>query len=156
MKMSTYMNHELIFFFYAMGTGVSLLLIYDLIRIFRRLIPHKGMTISVIDFFYWIFAGFYLFAMIYCKNDGIIRGYAILGVFAGMYFYHCTISRYLVNFGVKILGFPVKIVKNLLKRLIFVTRRCKIRAYLKKLGSFLKKGLRSSEKGNSCEESKEK
>ncbi len=123
------MNHELLLFFCSMGVGASLLFVYDWIRILRKLILHSGMTAAVVDFIYWIAAGIYMFTMMYQKNDGIIRSYAILGILAGMAFYHFSISEAFVSLSVKAISFPIKIVKKPLKRLRFVTRRVKITIY---------------------------
>ncbi len=152
------MNHELLLFFCSMGAGASLLFIYDWIRILRKLIPHKSVTVAVVDFCYWIAGGIYIFAMMYQKNDGIIRSYAMLGILTGMALYHFSISEAFVKLSVKVIGFPIKIVKKPLKRLRSSIIRVKITIYAFVNGhrESWKKRLDKVGKGKSHKESEEK
>lgn len=47
-------------FLRAFFTGMLLCGIYEALRIFRRLIRHHPLFVSVEDFIYWLFAGFFL------------------------------------------------------------------------------------------------
>lgn len=123
------MNHELLLFFCSMGTGICLLFVYDWIRILRKLFPHSSTVVSVVDFSYWIAGGIYIFSMMYRKNDGIIRSYAILGVLLGMTLYRVVFSEVFVNSLVKLLKIPIEFVKTIVKRLIFAVRSCRMTLY---------------------------
>ena len=52
-------------FLRAFFTGMLLCGIYEALRIFRRLIRHHPLFVSVEDFIYWLFAGFFLFGEIF-------------------------------------------------------------------------------------------
>lgn len=132
------MNHELLLFFCSMGTGAGLLFVYDWIRIVRKLIRHSPHAVSAADLLYWIAAGIFIFAVMYCQNDGIIRSYAMLGIGCGMALYHKIVGEKFVRFMEAAIKFPIKILKKPLKRLLFVIRRCNItlhRACRRRLGS---------------------
>lgn len=124
--MSTYMNHELLLFFCSMATGVGLLFFYDWIRIVRSIIHHSPRVVSAVDLLYWIVAGIFIFAVMYCQNDGMIRSYAMFGIVLGMLFYHKIVGKKFVHLMVCVIKFPIKILKKPVKRLIFVVERCKI------------------------------
>ena len=66
-------------------TGAALLLVYDLLRIMRRLVSHKSWVTGVEDLLFWIGSAIALFAMLYRENSGYIRGFAIGGVLVGMF-----------------------------------------------------------------------
>lgn len=88
---------ELQFFLISILWGGILMLAYDVLRILRRMIPHDSFFIALEDFFFWVIASLFIFAMIYKVNDGIIRGFSALGVVLGGVLYHYSISDFLVR-----------------------------------------------------------
>ena len=78
---------ELQFFFRAFVWGILMMVLYDLIRIFRRLIRHSVLAVAVEDVLYWIVCGILIFRMLYLENSGAIRGFAIAAVVLGMILY---------------------------------------------------------------------
>ena len=135
------MNHELLLFFCSMGAGAGLLFFYDWIRIVRNLIRHSPGAVSAVDLLYWIMAGVFIFVVMYCKNDGIIRSYAILGIVIGMAVYHRIVGESFVRFMVSVIKFPIKILKKPAKRLIFIIGRCNITLHraCRRLGSSIRR-----------------
>ncbi len=104
---------ELDFFAVSFLLGIFLVLVYDCLRIFRRLVRHGTVWISLEDLCYWIVTAFAIFAMLYQKNDGLIRGFSIGGVVLGMLLYNQFISRYTVPFIVRFLEKIIHIVKKI-------------------------------------------
>lgn len=98
MTVSENIFHELDFFAVSFALGIVLVLVYDCLRIFRRLVRHGVVWISLEDLCYWIFTAFVIFAMLYQKNDGLIRGFSIGGIVLGMLLYNQMISRYTVKY----------------------------------------------------------
>lgn len=94
--MSPGILQELEFFGLALLRGILILAIYDVLRIFRRIVPHRVWSISVEDVLYWIGTAFLIFQLLYRENDGAVRGYALLAVAVGMLLYHQTVSNWLV------------------------------------------------------------
>lgn len=95
-------------FLLAASTGIGMLFVYDLFRIFRRVAKHGTTWIAIEDMFFWVGCAFWLFRLMYRQNDGNIRGFVILGVFAGMLIYSLGCSRFIVRGGTAILRFIVK------------------------------------------------
>lgn len=104
--------HELDFFAVSFVLGMLLVPVYDCLRIFRRIVRHGVFWISLEDFIYWIATAFAVFAMLYRKNDGLIRGFSIGGVVLGMLLYNRFVSRYTVRCIVCVLEKIIQFVKK--------------------------------------------
>lgn len=132
---------ELQFFAFSLLRGILILLIYDLIRIFRRVVPHGAAAIALEDILYWLLTAFLIFQLLYRENDGTIRGYALLAVGLGMLVYYRTLSKFLVNALAwilnKILSFLLKPVRVVCRKIVQVSRVA-ARFYKKKLKNKLK------------------
>ena len=75
-------------------TGVGLMVVYDLLRFLRLVIPHKPLWTGAEDFCFWIYAGVMTFGLLYEMNEGVIRGYAVAVVLLGMLLYDRICSRF--------------------------------------------------------------
>lgn len=114
----------------AILSGAVITIIYDVLRIFRRVISHGNLWIGIEDFIFWLWAAFWIFSVLYRENDGNLRMYTMIAMGAGMLLYHQTISEPVV----RILG---KILKRLLKILLYPIKMLKI--YIIFFGKKLKK-----------------
>lgn len=112
MKISTEIIKEADVLVISLIMGMILLMVYDLIRIFRRLVPHGTLWVGIEDVLFWIAGAMALFAMLYQENSGYIRGFVIGGVLVGMLLYNLLLSRLVVKISVLIL-----------KKIIFVVSR---------------------------------
>ena len=86
-------------FVLAVPVGAALLFVYDLVRIVRRVVRHGTAGIAVEDMIFWIVSAFLLFGFMYRQNEGVIRGFIILGAFFGMIIYRIFFSRRVVAGG---------------------------------------------------------
>lgn len=82
----------------AFFSGAFITIVYDMIRIFRRLISHGNFLIGVEDFLFWIWTAVWSFSVLYRENDGNLRMYTLLFMAVGMVIYHKTLSAPLVGF----------------------------------------------------------
>lgn len=114
--------------------GALITVVYDLIRIFRRVVAHGNFWIGVEDFLFWIWTSLWIFSVLYRENDGSFRMYTILAMVLGMVFYHRTMSEPLVN-----------VIGKTLKKVVFLVgwpiKRMKI--YISFWGKKLKKRIQS-------------
>ena len=62
-------------FLRAFFSGMFLCGVYEVLRLFRRIIRHHSIVVSAEDFLYWLFCGFYLFGEIFQTSSGEIRWY---------------------------------------------------------------------------------
>jgi spore cortex biosynthesis protein YabQ len=109
---------ELRFFLVSILSGAILLAVYDIFRIFRRLIKHDSFFIALEDLIFWVGAGLFIFAMMFKENDGIIRGFSIMGMAIGMVLYHFVFSDRIVNL-------ITKLIRLLFSPFVFVYKKVK-------------------------------
>lgn len=92
--MSIHIQYEAWLLVLSFLTGIGLMIVYDLLRVIRLVIRHREIWMGVEDVAYWIYASLMTFTLLYRENDGIIRAYVIVAVFAGMAFYDVSVSRF--------------------------------------------------------------
>lgn len=97
--------------------GISLMLLYDILRVARIVLPHQDFLLGVEDILYWLLVSASAFLMLYNQNDGIIRWYAVAAIALGMILFHNCISRHAVPFIGRVLKLPVDFIGKVLKRL---------------------------------------
>lgn len=93
----------------SFGFGILLMLLYDILRIFRRMTRHKTFLLAVEDVIYWMICAVGIFAMLYRENDGLLRWFVLAGVAVGMLLENRYISPIVVKVFVKILRFILRI-----------------------------------------------
>ncbi len=134
-------------FLYGIFCGSCLLLTYDMLRIWRRVVKHGVVWMAVEDVIYWCFCACVIFAMLYRQNDGRIRGFVMLAIALGMLLYHFCFSRHVLKGGVAVLRGVIKVLHAVCKVLfapeIFVCKKiskmCK--KQLKKVWKAIRMGL---------------
>ncbi|MCD7982418.1 MAG: spore cortex biosynthesis protein YabQ [Clostridiales bacterium] len=95
-------------FVLAIPLGAALLFVYDLLRVVRRVVRHGTAGIAVEDMLFWIVSALLLFGFMYRQNEGVMRGFIILGAFFGMVFYRIFFSRRVVKGGTAVLSCIVR------------------------------------------------
>lgn len=154
--MNSFVSTQAIIFLLSILNGIFLGFLYDLLRVFRRMIKHPRWLVGLQDLVYWVVCSLIIFMEVFRNNDGNLRGFLCLGVCLGLILYFMTLSKLILAVFMKVYGIILKIVKTLLrivwlpikillKPIYFIIR--KIYKYLKKLGKWLiikyKKGKRS-------------
>ena len=121
------MANENAFLIHALLMGIFITFIYDLLRIFRRVVPHNNFFVSAEDLFFWIYCGGEVFLLLYHESDGTLRWFAVLGALTGMFLYRKLISSVFVEYtslGLnKVIKFIRKILRVLLKPVWFLFRK---------------------------------
>lgn len=116
-----YMANENEFLLHALLMGIFITFIYDVIRIFRRVIPHSSFFVSLEDLGFWIYCGGSVFLLMYHESNGELRWFAVFGAIAGMLLYKKVISPPFVKYVslalTKVLGVLGKIIGWLLRPL---------------------------------------
>lgn len=154
MQVSPEITREGILFLGAVASGAVLILVYDVLRILRQLLKHKQWVVAGEDILYWIGCALFVFIMLCKENDGMMRGFILLGLTIGMLLYNQLLSRRIVPYVVRlirflcrIIGRPLKFcVRLLLRPIRFLSRYIKrvfrkIRKCLKKLYRTVKMAL---------------
>ena len=102
MVSSVYWEWELLL--QTIKLGIKLAFIYDGIRIFRILISHKNITVSLEDLVFWIYATWIMFQLQLERSDGVLRGFSVLGMLLGMFLYNKLLGERLLLVAEKGIG----------------------------------------------------
>lgn len=102
--MSLEIMNESIFWIYCLLTGIAITIVYDGLRVVRRVIKHPYMVIALEDCLFWVFVSILLFLLLYHMNNGTLRWFAVFGLFAGMLLYKKIFGDFLVIFMSTVLG----------------------------------------------------
>lgn len=103
---------EVDLFFWSAVTGMGLMAAYDLIRAWRRLVVHRKAAVVTEDILFWILAAVTVFLLLFFQNDGVVRGYVIVGVGIGMVVFEVLFGRWFIKF----VNFLLKPLQNLRKK----------------------------------------
>ena len=137
MVVSESISQEAWFLWISILVGAGLFFLYDILRIFRRIVPHGNLWIGMEDFLYWLICTGAVFIMLYQENDGMMRGFAFGGLLIGMSLYYLLLSRLVIRINVlvwtKVLGGLGKIIGLFLRT---------IGHNLKKVWQFIRKRLK--------------
>lgn len=114
--MNQIINMEVRFFLVSVLCGAFLLVAYDILRIFRRVVEHGTVWISIEDILYWMVGAVLIFRMMYKMNNGIIRWFSLIGILLGMIIYKYSISDYIV----KGISFLLIKIKKFIRKLIHI------------------------------------
>ncbi|WP_455718225.1 spore cortex biosynthesis protein YabQ [Anaerosporobacter sp.] len=157
--MTEIINLEVQFFLTSILYGILLLVVYDCIRILRRIVPHNAFFVALQDILFWVTASIVIFLMIYERNNGTIRGFAILGMLLGMIIYNQLLSKFIVKGITKLIQMIIngtkKVMSILLKPFAFIIKKLrkffgftsrKIGKVNSRIGSKFKKVGKSSAK----------
>lgn len=128
------MNREIAgdvrFFLAAVLLGAAAALVYDLLRVWRRVRKQTLFFVSLQDFLFWFVLGLAGFSLIYRYNAGTLRFFAFFGICAGACLYGVTLGRFFVTYCLKLvlfLTFPLRKGLLFLKKQgkLMISRTCK-------------------------------
>lgn len=106
-------------------SGIAIGIFFDIFRILRRTFKTPDIITYIEDIIFWIFTGIFFLFVLFKFNNGEIRNYVIIGLIIGILVYVLTLSKYFVKLNVIILDFikkiilyPLKIILNILKKVL--------------------------------------
>ncbi len=88
MQVDANIMEEIKIFLQAIGLGGIMSIVYDVIRLTRRILPRGLVWISIEDVCFWLFFGLLFWNMTYCYMDGELRFYVILSILLGVVIYY--------------------------------------------------------------------
>lgn len=81
-------SEELYILFTAIWSGCVVYGSYTVLRVVRKLIPHREWMVSLEDFCFWIVISIYLFSQIFYTTSGNLRWYIVVGLIIGGFCAH--------------------------------------------------------------------
>ena len=142
------------FLFHALLMGIFITFLYDILRIFRRVIPHAAFWVSVEDLAFWVYCATEVFLLMHHESNGSLRWFAIFGAVMGMLLYKKLVSPFFVKYVSmalqKLLGILGRIGRFLLRPFLAAGKTAAVTAHragnrtricMERLRRFLKKKL---------------
>lgn len=116
-------SQQALLFFTCVKTGIVMGMLYDLIRVFRKIIPHPNWVVQIEDLLYWIACGCFSFVMIYWENYGQIRGFVFMGILIGITLYFSTASILFMNIATRVINWVKKVISKMI-HFILIPIKC--------------------------------
>ncbi len=110
-------------FLTALLLGAALCFVYDLFRVFRRVVPHNLQAVTLEDFLFWILWTLAVMTMLDAMDRGVVRGFSLGAVFLGMLLYLLCFSRSVIAVLVFLARVILRIVGGILKVLLAPARK---------------------------------
>lgn len=86
------------FLLHSLLMGVFVTFVYDLLRIFRRVVRHGSFLVSLEDLAFWIYCGAQVFLLMYRESNGTMRWFSVIGAMTGIFAYRKLVSPLLVKY----------------------------------------------------------
>lgn len=96
-------NNEFSVFLAFILIGIIMSFLFDFFRILRRVYQTPDFITIIQDIAFWIISGIILLSGIFILNEGKIRAYLFIGIFAGILFYIITLSKIIIKTGTNLL-----------------------------------------------------
>lgn len=136
--MNEIINQQTLLFVKSIQIGIMIAVLYDLIRIFRKMIKHPNWMVQVEDVLYWLMCILIGFSSLYMHNYGDIRLFIFIGMILGAIFYFATLSvffmkiatwiielaKQVIHYVIHMLSIPIKwLIRLLMIPVRFVERQ---------------------------------
>lgn len=112
--MNELVNTQTLLFIKCIQIGILMGMIYDLIRIFRKIINHYNWIVQVEDALYWVVCSFIGFAILYMHNYADIRFFGLFGMILGGIMYLCTFSIIFMKIATWVIDLVKKVISYIL------------------------------------------
>lgn len=105
-------------FITSIQIGILMGIFFDLIRVFRKILPHPNFLVQIEDMLFWIICGFVGFYRLYICNYADIRPYILLGIVLGGIFYLSTFSILFMKIAIMVIDFIKDVIHKVMKHII--------------------------------------
>ena len=112
--MNQIVSSQSILFITSVEIGVLMGVLFDLIRIFRKLLKHPNFLVQIEDMLYWIVCGFIGFYRLYICNYAEIRPYIFIGITLGATFYFLTFSVIFMKIATAVINYLKALIRKVI------------------------------------------
>lgn len=111
------------FWLVSIAAGAFLAFVYDVLRLFRRLVRHGRFAVDLEDILYWTACFGLSFTLLYYGNNGVIRFAAVFGAAVGMFVYTVTVGRFFVGVSYLIIDKTIGSLIRMIRKIIGILRK---------------------------------
>ncbi|ONI37975.1 hypothetical protein AN639_08675 [Candidatus Epulonipiscium fishelsonii] len=111
-------SSQALLFFECIKIGILMGVIYDLLRVTRKIVKHLDLLVHIEDLLYWVGCSILGFSILYMHNYAEIRIFAFLGMILGATLYFLSFSLIFMKIVTQIIEwirYVLSIVFNILK-----------------------------------------
>lgn len=126
------------YFVWSLASGIILGLLYDILRLRRKIIRTCDIVVNVEDILFIILGGITATVLAYVLNNGFFRVYSLISISLGFCLYRVTVGSRLVDafayvymlcckgikFVFRLMLVPVSWIIKIMNKSVFVTVRC--------------------------------
>lgn len=116
--MNQMVSSQSMLFLTSVQIGILMGVLFDLIRIFRKLLKHPNFLVQIEDMLYWVTCGFVGFYMLYICNYADIRPYIFIGIILGAVFYFLTFSVIFMKIATLVINYIKALIAQIIKCII--------------------------------------
>ena len=107
-------TQQIVSFLYAFLVGVVWAIFADFFRAENKVFNFSLVVVFIIDVANYLLFAFITFMLLMARCNGEVRGFILAGEALGFLVYRISVSRFVVKFLVKIIGF-IKLIKKKFK-----------------------------------------
>lgn len=109
--------HTLLFLT-SIQIGILMGIIFDVIRIFRKILKHPNFFVQIEDMLFWVACAFMSFYLLYICNYAAIRPFVFIGIILGAIFYFVSFSSWFMKLATKAINYMKKLMRRLVLYLL--------------------------------------
>lgn len=127
--MDAVIQHEIRLGLWCFLLGAVLMAVYDVLRIFRRVVRHNLVAVSLEDLIFWMACMVVTFELLRVMNHGIFRYSVVLMAAFGMLVYYFLLGKYAVPWIAALLNKGKCLIKKWKRMLTSPVKNAMIKAY---------------------------
>lgn len=122
--MNEIVSSQALLFITSIEIGIIMGMIFDLIRVTRKIVKAPNFLVQVEDLLYWIVCGLIGFYILYVTNYAEIRPFIFVGMILGAVFYFATFSIIFMKAATAVINYVKALLKRLWQLFLIPVRWC--------------------------------
>lgn len=122
--MNEIVSSQALLFITSIEIGIVLGMVFDIIRVTRKIIKIPDILVQIEDLLYWIVCGFIGFYILYVTNYAEIRPFIFIGMVLGAVFYFATFSIVFMKAATAVINYVKALLKRLWQLFLIPVRWC--------------------------------
>ena len=112
--MDAFFNSQIGIFIIYFLAGLAICLLYDIFRAVRKTVKTSDFITYIEDIIFWIFVAIFLIYLMFILSSGELRFFMFIAICMGGILYYFTLSKYIMNISIHILGFIKVVFKKII------------------------------------------
>lgn len=122
--MNEIVSSQALLFITSIEIGIILGMVFDIIRVTRKIVKIPDVLVQIEDLLYWIICGLVGFYILYITNYAEIRPFVFVGMVLGAIFYFATFSIVFMKAATAVINYVKALLKRLWQLFLIPVRWC--------------------------------